>query len=300
MSKYVIITPAKDEEQHIEKTIQSMLSQTVKPKRWVIVDDGSRDRTAEIVQKYLVPNEFIFFLKMEASDRNFASKVAAFNAGLELLKGTEYSFIGNLDADVCFAPDYYANIIAEFEKNTRLGIAGGAVYTRIGRKFVNYDAAPDSVSGQVQLFRKECFDQIGGYLPLELGGEDAATEIMARMKGWTVRKFAENRVWEHRRAGFAKNGALVAMYKRGMRFHLLGYSTVFYVLRSVYRLMDSPPFIGSALALLGFMVARLSRHPIQLPLEAVRYLRSEQMKKLRLALFGKSTWLRRSLKEEEV
>src|SRR2546425_717973 len=129
MSKYVIITPAKNEESYIEKTIESVLSQTVRPSKWIIVDDASTDRTAEIVSKYSTRYEFIALLNAEIPGaRSCSKKVAAFNAGLKLLEGAEYSLIGNLDADISFGSDYYENIIAEFERDRKLGIGGGIVY----------------------------------------------------------------------------------------------------------------------------------------------------------------------------
>ncbi len=288
MRNYVVVTPANNEDPYIEKTIEAVVSQSLRPVKWVIVDDGSTDRTVQIVNEYLRKYDFIRLVKLRrAAGRSFKRKVAAFNAGLELLKGTEYSFIGNLDADVSFAPDYYENIIAEFKKDPKLGIAGGIVYTKIGQKFVTHDTALDSVGGAVQLFRKECYDQVGGYLPLECGGVDAAAEIMARMKGWTVRKFPGNRVWEHRRTGSAGKGILAAKYNEGVRFHALGYSTVFYILRTVYKLQVRPFLIGSTLALLGFIYAKMRRYPVHLPPQAVSYLRSEQMGKIRNRLFGR-------------
>ncbi|HUY14098.1 MAG TPA: glycosyltransferase family A protein [Terriglobia bacterium] len=286
-TRYVLITPARDEEQHIEETIKSVLSQAVKPARWVIVDDRSTDRTAEIVGKYLPASPFITLLRLDGiGRRNFGSKVAAFNAGLMLLEGTQYTFIGNLDADISFAPDYYANILAEFQNDPILGVAGGIVYTRTGIGFSTDDTAPDSVGGAVQVFRRDCFDQIGGYIPLPNGGIDAAAEIMARMNGWTVRKFPENKVWEHRRTGSAGTNLLASMYKLGVRFHALGYSTGFFILRSAYKAKSRPFLVGSAATLLGFLWARLRRYPMSLPPEAVSYLRAEQRNKLKEFLFG--------------
>lgn len=287
MSKYVLITPARNEELFIRKTISCVLAQTLKPSRWVIVDDGSTDRTAEIVAPYVTNYSFISLLKIQSrAGRSFGKKVAAFNAGLSLLKKVDCAFVGNLDADVSLAPDYYENIIAEFERDSRLGIAGGIVYTKIGRKFISYDSAPDSVGGAIQLFRKKCFDQVGGYLALKYGGVDAAAEIIARMKGWKVKKFPEHLVWEYRRTGSAEEGIVQAKYKEGARFHSLGYSPLFYLLRSAYKLNQRPFVIGSTLALLGFLSAKARRYPVCLPPDAVSYLRSEQAGKLRHILFG--------------
>lgn len=294
MSRYVLVTPARNEELHIERTITCVLSQTLRPSKWVIVDDGSTDHTVEIVSKYASRYGFIILLKLRRDGRrNFANKATAFNAGVKSIASAGYSFIGNLDADTTVAPDYYANITAEFDKDATLGIAGGIVYTSVGSRFVTADNALDSVGGAVQLFRKECFDQIGGYVPLRCGGIDAAAEITARMNGWKVRKFPENKVFEHRRTGSVDAQLLASLYREGVRFHSLGYSTLFYICRSLYKLTDRPPVVGSSVALLGFMIARFTRSPVLLPAKAVSYLRSEQMSKLKYWLFGKATTARK-------
>jgi len=286
---YVLITPAKNEQLNIRRTIESVISQTIRPFKWIIVDDTSSDTTTEIVRKYSSEYEFITLLEIKTSSgRNFSKKVAAFNAGLKLLECANYSYIGNLDADISVASDYYEQIIAEFERDPALGIAGGAVHTTIDGRFVAYDQTLDSVGGAVQLFRRECFDQVGGYIPLEFGGIDAAAEIMARMHGWAVRKFPKLKVYEHRRTGTAENGPLAAMYNLGVRFHSLGYSTTFYIFRCLYRLKNKPLLIGSCLSLLGFVCAKLKGYPVRLPREAASYLRAEQTGKLRHELFSRS------------
>jgi biofilm PGA synthesis N-glycosyltransferase PgaC len=283
--KYVLITPAKNEEPFIEKTIMSVVKQTVRPAKWVIVDDGSMDRTAEIVSSYLPSHEFIHLVRIRpCMTRDFGRKVAAFNAGLEALGDIPYRFIGNLDADISLPPDYYATILSEFEHEPHLGLAGGMIHLRIGKNFMSRHTASDSVSGGVQLFRRECFRDVGGYLPLPGGGEDAAAEVMARMHGWLVRKVPHRDAYEQRRTGTAQNGVLRARYKEGVRFHSLGYGTTFYLCRCVYRMGDRPFLIGSLLSLLGFLTAELRGYPVYLPALAVLYLRSEQRRKLRQML----------------
>jgi poly-beta-1,6-N-acetyl-D-glucosamine synthase len=287
---YVLITPAKNEELFIGKTLDSVVSQTLKPLLWVIVDDSSTDRTAEIISKYAEQYNFISLLRMQtSSQRDFGRKAIAFKSGFASVQGLEYSYIGNLDADISLEPDYFQNIVNEFEKNPTLGIAGGSVYVKIGSKFVTGDNTLDSVGGAVQLFRRKCFEEIGGYLPLKQGGIDAAAEITARMKGWSVRKFPENKVWEHRMTGTAIDPLWSAEFKQGMRFHSLGYGTLFYLLRSVAKILDPPLFIGSALSLSGFAYARLSGRPISLPPEIVSYLRREQIAKVKNRIFGSSS-----------
>jgi len=286
-STYVLITPAKNEELFIRNVLDSVVSQTHRPLRWIIVDDSSTDRTAEIIHEYVTKYDFISLLKIQTDgQRNFGRKAIAFNSGVAMVQNLEYSYIGNLDADISLAPDYFQNIVNEFKKNPKLGISGGIVYAKVGSKFVTGDKTLDSVGGAVQLFRRECFEQIGGYLPLKQGGIDAAAEITARMKGWTVRKCPENRVWEHRLTGTANDGVAAANFKLGMRFHSLGYGTFFYVIRSITKIKHKPYLVGSMLALVGFLYARLRHYPITLPNEIVSYLRQEQNQKLRHRLIS--------------
>src|SRR5438477_10271607 len=118
---YVLMTAAYNEGAHIEKTIQSMLSQTVRPKRWIIVSDGSTDRTDEIVQNYQQEYEFIRFLRMSRPPgHSFRSKVAALQAGCRLLEDLPFTFIGNLDADITVEPSYFEDLLDRFRRNPNL------------------------------------------------------------------------------------------------------------------------------------------------------------------------------------
>jgi len=245
------------------------------------VDDGSTDDTAVIVESYIVRYPFIGLVRVaDVKKREFSNKAAAFNAGLQALEDHDYSFIGNLDADISLEPSYYESVLDTFGRDARLGIAGGRVYTTINNKFVCSDNTVDSVGGAVQLFRRQCFEEIGGYRGLPYGGIDAAAEIIARWKGWVVRKVAQN-VYEHRQTGSAQRSTLAGRYRDGLKFHTLGYGSLFFACRCLFRLMDNPICIGSALSLAGFAYARGRKYPICIPKEAVAYLQSEQNKKLR-------------------
>lgn len=287
MEKYVIITPARNEEAFIEKTIQSIINQTVKPLRWIVVNDGSTDSTAEIVAKYKSNHGFIELVNVERSgDRHFGNKVNAFNLGLEKARHIEYKFIGNLDADISLDPDYFEKLLSEFRKDHALGLAGGMVSSLTNGEFVRQDVSLDSVAGAVQLFRRMCFEQIGGYVPLPLGGIDAAAEIMARMKGWGVQTFPNLRVLEHRRTGSAKASPLGSRIREGRRLYALGYDFWFFCIRCLYRLMERPRIFGSGAALFGFLQGLFKREPLVLPTEVVHYLRAEQRGKLWRKLMG--------------
>jgi poly-beta-1,6-N-acetyl-D-glucosamine synthase len=288
-TNYALITPAKNEAAYIEKTILSVMAQTVKPSRWVIVDDASTDETYEIVARYARQYSCITLVRIQnTATRNFGRKVDAFNRGFNSLAELNYDLIGNLDADMIVGPDYYENVIWEFDHDPRLGISGGVVYVPSGDRYVNSDATWDSVAGAVQLFRKECFRQIGGYLRIPTGGIDAAAEIMARKHGWMVRKVANNPAYEQRPTGFAHGKPWRAAYKEGVHYHALGYSSLFYCFRCLRRMGNSPRVIGSILGLAGFLGAKLRSDPIYLPADAVEYLHSEQLQKLRDQLLRRS------------
>ncbi len=281
MSSFVIITPAHNEAPLIGKTIDSMINQTVRPSRWVIVNDGSTDETQKVIEEKVRGHAFIQPLHLQRSgDRDFGRKVDAFMRGFELIKDIPYEYIGNLDADTSFEPNYFQTLLQKFDDDPVLGITGGIVHTKIGNGFVTQDGTLDSVAGAVQFFRRACFEQVGGYMRLPFGGIDAAAEIMARMKGWRVRKFPECRVLEHRRTGTAKARPLAAKIREGRRFHSLGYGGLFYLMRCIYRLPDQPVLIGSLLSLYGYLESILCRAPIVLPKDAQRYLRIEQRHKL--------------------
>ena len=283
--KYVLITPAHNEAAFIEKTLQSVISQSILPMQWIIVNDASTDGTEEVIRRYSSQHDFITLVNHKRrGDRDFGGKVRAFNQGLTMLQDLDYQFIGNVDADVSFDESYFKNILGKFQSNQRLGIGGGIIYTKIENKFVTHDETLDSVGGAVQLFRRECFESVGGYIPLQNGGIDAAAEITAKMKGWEVRKFPEYPVYEHRRTGTASARPLTAKIREGRRFYSLGYGTLFYVLRCVYRMTDRPVILGSLAALLGFFQSMIRRTPVVLSPEAVSFLRSEQRKKLKRGL----------------
>ncbi len=187
-----------------------MVAQTRLPERWVIVDDGSTDRTAQIVEGYASRYQWIeLFRTPERSDRSFAGKVHAFNAGLERARSLEFDVIGNLDADLSFDPEYLEFLIGKFAEDPRLGVAGTPFTEDDG-----YDTARDSfegenhVAGGCQLFRRQCFEEVGGYIPNPAGGIDWIAVTTARMKGWKTRSFPEKRFHHYRSVGYSREGAV--------------------------------------------------------------------------------------------
>src|SRR5258708_14420650 len=164
--KYILVTPAKNEERFIETTIRSVIAQTKLPERWVIVDDGSADRTAEIVESYAERHPWIEFVRQpKRLDRNFAAKARAVHAGLERVRSLEFEVLGNLDADVSFGPHYLEFLTQKFSDDPELGVAGSPFTEEGYDSFQDSFEGDDFVTGACQLFRYRCFQEIGGYPP---------------------------------------------------------------------------------------------------------------------------------------
>ena len=281
LCRYVLITPARNEEAFIELTIKSMVQQSLRPVRWVIVSDGSTDRTDEIVKKYTAEHSWIELLRMpERAERHFGGKVMCFRAACERVKGLEYEVIGNLDADMSFESDLFEFLMKRFTENPRLGV-GGAPFNEGNGTYDFRFSSVEHVSGACQLFRRECFEQIGGYTPIKGGGIDVVAVLTARMRGWQTRTFPEKSLMHHRAMGTASHSDMTARFRLGRKDYVLGRHLLWEAFRSVYQ-MSRPPFIlgGSAL-FLGYVWAWLQRVERPVPRELVEFQRREQMQRLR-------------------
>jgi len=179
--QYVLITAARNEERYIRRTLDSVVAQTHRPLRWVIISDASTDRTDDLVKEYRQRCDWIDLIRMpEHRDRSFAAKVQCVQAGLEQVRHVHFDVVGSLDADISFAPDYFEFLLAKFAENPRLGVAG-TPFVEAGRHYDYRFTNIEHVSGACQLFRRECFEEIGGYVPIKGGGIDWMAVTTARM-----------------------------------------------------------------------------------------------------------------------
>ena len=280
--KYVLITPARNEGPFIEKTLSSMVAQTVLPERWVIVDDGSTDNTAEIVAQFAARTSWIELLRREQRvDRSFAGKVYAFKAGLERVRSIDYEIIGNLDADLSFDGDYLEFLIRKFVEDPRLGVAGTPFTENSG-----YDSTKDSfegenhVAGGCQLFRRRCFEEIGGFVPNRVGRVDWVAVTTARMKGWKTRSFPEKRFHHYRPLGTAERNVVGSLFSYGQKDYYLGGSPIWELFRVMYRMLKPPILVGGLALLAGYCWAGLRRVKRPVSRELMHFHRHEQMQKL--------------------
>jgi glycosyltransferase involved in cell wall biosynthesis len=277
----VLITPARNEAAYIGKTLHSVVNQTHLPEKWVIVDDGSTDSTAEQVEEYARKYPWIELVRRtQRSDRSFSKKVDAFNAGFEKVSSREFDVIGNLDADLSFDSEYLLFLMGKFAEDPRLGVAGTPFVEN------GYDSARDSfegenhVAGGCQLFRRRCFEEIGGYIGNPAGGIDWIAVTTARMKGWKTCSFPQKRFHHYRSLGTAERGVIASLFSYGEKDYYLGGSLIWEMFRVIYRMTKQPLLIGGLSLLAGYCWAALRRTKRPVSPELMRFHRREQMKKL--------------------
>jgi glycosyltransferase involved in cell wall biosynthesis len=290
---YVLITPARNEEKLIEKVIQSVTSQSIPPSKWVIVNDGSTDATASIVSRYLGKYEWMELLNLSANrERSFAAKVHAFNAGFKSIEDLDYKIIGNLDSDVSFEKDYLEFLLGKFAEDAGLGVAG-TVFREDG-----YSSERDSFEGQnhvaggCQLFRRRCFEQIGGYIPNKAGGIDWIAVTTARMMGWKTRSFREKYFFHYRSLGTAERSLLASTFSYGEKDYYLGGHPLWELFRVAYRAIKKPYLVGSIALFSGYLSAFLRRMERPVSKELMHFHRQEQMMKLKKILKSVLTFKR--------
>lgn len=280
--KYVLITSARNEEGLVAKTIESVAAQVQLPERWVVVDDGSTDGTAEVVARYANQYPWIMLIRKPVREgRNFAAKANAVNEAVAQMRDLEFDVVGNLDADTTFGPDYMKFLLEKFEEDRKLGCAGTPFTQEAG-----YDSTRDSfegenyVAGPIQLFRRECWNDIGGYIANPAGGVDWIAVMTARMKGWGVRSFDDKRYHHHRSMGTAGRSDFSAQFSYGEKDYYLGNAPIWQLFRVTYRLAKKPYLTNGLALFLGYCWAAIRQTKRPISPELMRFHRADQMRKL--------------------
>jgi glycosyltransferase involved in cell wall biosynthesis len=277
---YVLVTPVRDEVATIGRTIDAVTRQTILPTEWVIVSDGSTDGTNEVVEAAARTHSWIRLLALPVRpERSFAAVVRNTEAGITALKSRAHEFLGLLDADLDFQPNYFETLISRFDANSRLGVAGGVVIDR-GRPRDRFPRNRKEVPGAVQFFRRECFDRLGGLVPIPEGGWDCLTCAMARMSGFETRLFTDLVVDHLKPRNVSQGSPLGRLWQLGVRDYALGYDPILELFKSVSRAAE-PPFPGSSFArLFGYCAAMIQRRPRIVPPHVIAFLQKEQRHRL--------------------
>lgn len=284
---YVVITPARNEAAAIELTLQSMIAQTVRPVRWTIVSDGSTDGTDEIVSRYASQHQWIHLIRMpQRTERNFAGKVHAFNAGRDSVAGLVYDVIVSLDGDISFEPDYFAFLLEKLAGDPALGLVGTPFREISGETYDYRFVSIEHVSGACQVFRRTCFESFGGYIPVKGGAIDNIAVISARMKGWRTRTFPEKSCIHHRQMGTAQHGSLAARIRFGAKDYAIGNHPVWEIFRGLYQMSRPPQVLGGLALMAGYFRAAIRHAERPVSAELMAFHRREQMQRLRKLLIA--------------
>ena len=280
-ANYVLITPARNEAQFIELTIKSVVQQTVRPLRWIIVSDGSTDGTDGIVSKYVREYPWIELVRMpERQERNFAGKVHAFNAGYARAQEVSYDMIGCLDADISFDHEYFSFLLSKLVGDPTLGLVGTPFKDGENSIYDYRFVSIEHVSGACQLFRRECFEQIGGYVPVKGGCIDHIAVISARMKGWKTRTFTEKICMHHRQMGTAQGSVLMARFRNGRKDYVIGNHPVWEMCRTAYQLTKPPFVLGGLMIVSGYIWSMIRQVKRPISPELMMFYRREQLRRL--------------------
>jgi glycosyltransferase involved in cell wall biosynthesis len=279
------MTAARDEAEFVGLVLESVARQTIKPIRHVVVDDGSKDATEQIIRQWGQKEEFIRLKAREKSSvRTFGSKVAALKAAYEDVRGLQFDFIGCLDADITLPPDYYERIIGRMDANPKLGVASGLCLQKAGSDWIKIMTNVQHVPGALQFFRRQCYEAIGGYEKVTVAGVDSLAEIKARMMGWETRSFEDIFAYHHKPIGSATGGRLKTSFRRGMTDYLLGKHPLYVLAKGVRRLAAPPYVSGAAAHLYGYFSLLFAKKPMDVSPEVRTYVRAEEMAVLKSAL----------------
>ncbi|MGD1025637.1 MAG: glycosyltransferase family A protein [Candidatus Sulfotelmatobacter sp.] len=277
---YVVITPVRDEEAYLASTIECVAAQTIPPSEWIIVNDGSKDNTGKIIDDYA--SRYPWIRGVHRQDRGFRKAgggvVDAFNDGYRALKSKHWNFIVKLDGDLTIEPDYFEKCFDEFERDHKLGVGGGVIcYVVNGVK--TFESAPAfHVRGATKIYRKECWDGIGGFWPAP--GWDTLDEVKANSLGWSTRSFRNLHLLHHRETGSA-DGVWPTLVKYGRANYICGYHPLFMVSKCIVRLLQKPYVLGSIGLMYGFVTGYVKRIQQVDDPATIAYLRSQQLSRLR-------------------
>jgi glycosyltransferase involved in cell wall biosynthesis len=285
---YVIITPVRNEGQYLQKTVDSVVSQTLKPQKWIIVNDGSTDNTRQLIDEAAKQHSWI--QAVHRPDRGFRNPgsgvIEAFNDGYRLLGEEPWDCLVKLDGDLSFAPAFFASCLARFDADPRLGIGGGTICGEVHGilRQESQGDPPFHVRGATKIYRRACWQAIGGLI--QAPGWDTLDEVKANMLGWRTCSFPELKLLHYRYTGDA-DGVWKNWVKNGRANYIVGYHPLFMFFKCARRLFDWPYGIVSAGLWYGFVTGYLFQIPRNKEPDVIRYLRRQQLRRL---LFRPSIW----------
>ena len=280
-TSYVLVTPTKDEEKTIGETLASVISQTIRPAEWVIVSDGSTDRTDSLIQAAMAEHAWITLIQLPPREgRCFGAVARATKLATERLSVRDYEFIGLLDSDLRFDPTYFQSVIAEFRANPKLGLAGGRVLDPGELPDLKPDNTWD-VPGAVQFFRRKCFEALREIHAIPEGGWDMLTCVESRMNGFETALLTGLVVDHLKPRNIAHGGLISRRWQCGVRDYVLGYHPLFEAVKCLRRIRQNPVIISAASWWIGYVSAAITRKPRAIPPDLLAHIHQEQLHRLK-------------------
>jgi biofilm PGA synthesis N-glycosyltransferase PgaC len=261
VGNYVIVSPVKDESAYVERTIDSIVMQTVRPRKWIIVDDGSRDATPEILSRCSQQHPWITVIRLErdAERQPGSAVIRAFMAGYKEVENDDFEFVVKLDCDLEIPSNYFENLVSRFAADQRLGIASGMYQEMHAGVWTAIEMPEYHAAGCSKMVRAECFRQISGFVPQR--GWDTVDEIRAQSMGWKTGHFPEL-AFHHLKTEGAGIGTLRTSLMHGQIYYLTGGGVLFFLLKVAHRALKCRPILIAGVAmLLGFLRAWITREP---------------------------------------
>lgn len=278
--RYALITPCRDEAKYARRTLESIARQTVQPAVWVIVDDGSKDETPEILAEYAAKLPYVRVIRRaDRGDRKLGGGVIdAFYAGYDTIDAGEYDYVTKLDLDLDLPPGYFEGLMKRMEADPRIGTASGKPFfteAGTGRQVEEVCGDENSV-GMVKFYRTACFREIGGFVrELMWDGIDCHR---CRQQGWVAVSWADPELrFEHLRPmGTSHKNWWTGRVRHGFGQYYMGTTPAYMLASAVYRLAKPPVVVGSAAMLWGYARSLLTRQPRYGDAEFRRFVRRYQ------------------------
>lgn len=286
--RVVIISPCRDEERTLQRTIDCMTAQTLPPALWIIVDDGSTDRTHEIAARAAEKISWLRVVRRE--DRGFrkvgGGVIDAFYAGLETVN-QPYDFVAKMDVDLEFEPTYLARILGQFDADPGLAAASGKVFRSEGDGLVEEFMIDEMVAGQFKLYRKDAFERIGGFVREVMW--DGIDFHRARMEGYRTRSIPDPElgIIHLRLMGSSDSSVFRGRLRWGRGQWFMGSSLPYVVASGIFRMRERPLVVGGLLIIGGYLAAALRRDRRYEDREFRRSLRRWQRQRLGNLLRGR-------------
>ena len=268
LKEYILVTPCKNEEESLDMLIQSICEQTIPPALWVIVDDGSTDKSPEIISKAVEKFSWLHSLRLTEEPRDLGIHVSeVYRAGFEFAisycskEKMYYDYIGVVDADLYVEHDYFEILINEFEKESSLGVVSGHVGNKVNGRVIWSDFRADLPNGGARLWSRKCFEETGGYAVT--CSPDSVSNVKAMLHGWDTKQIKDTTAISTRPYASAQ-GQWFGYRKLGSNNYYIGYSPLHVLLKGMKLLYSKDGYTKSGVGLAyiyGYFNSYILRKP---------------------------------------